>query len=451
MNDPEIEAALALARERWRTLFPVKDERAELTSWYPPYFVRNIGLVASMHISETGSFGGPSADFVVVPLARMHEPRAALDELAATLTALAARGVSSALGVPLEETLGLARATVTEATFTPDEATVRRRREALALMYERFPAVAQRMQEVYGLRLPRYLATFAAFWRSLDEAEWRGMDDLGRAPDCIMVWFEDRGLSRRTRDGLDPRLECRYRSDPPEFVRVMWGDTDALHHGLWYDDPADPPTYIAHNYAHDTAETWRDEEPTPLAVLTTRARERIADPTYPEQPAPLTVHAVLAALEWFAEEDRAALAEDPPAKRWLEADRIPTLGTFGPALPPGAGTVRVGSPEARRRVWRSQPERARQWIESAKRECAEGKPGAALTFGHDLHWLDAKEYHEDALELLVCAYERLGRHALAEIAKVHYAHRDLARVAVFLPDEDGTEVTPSPDPGSTER
>ena len=39
---------------------------------------------------------------------------------------------------------------------------------------------------------------------------------------------------------------------------------------------------------------------------------------------------------------------------------------------------------------------------------------------------------EEALELLVMAYEALGRHAHAETAKVHHAHRDLASVGVFL-------------------
>ena len=63
---------------------------------------------------------------------------------------------------------------------------------------------------------------------------------------------------------------------------------------------------------------------------------------------------------------------------------------------------------------------------------AEGRPAAALTFGLDLHWLDADEYRKDALDLLVMAYEKLGRRAHAETIKVHHAHRDLASVGVFL-------------------
>jgi hypothetical protein len=33
---------------------------------------------------------------------------------------------------------------------------------------------------------------------------------------------------------------------------------------------------------------------------------------------------------------------------------------------------------------------------------------------------------------MVMAYEKLGRRAHAETAKIHYAHRDLASVGVFL-------------------
>jgi hypothetical protein len=434
MITPETETALALVRERWTAMFPIEQELAQLASWEPPCFVRGVGIVARLNLFDAKTYKGPSADLVIVSLARMREPSAALDELAATLATLASRGVASALEAPLEVTLQLTPARYADGMFAPDEATERRRRDALAAMDERFDAVAARMGEVYGLRLPRYLATFAAFWRGLDELERKGLSYLGRGPGGIMLWFEDGGLARRTRDDLDARLESRFRADPPELVTVMWGDSDGLHFGLWYDDPADPPTCIAHNYARNSAETWRDEEPTPLAVLATCARESIEERDE-DGPPPLSVYAARDALAWFADADRTALAADPPAKKWLDAARIPTLGTFGPALPPGAGAIRVGDTEARIEAWRTQAPRVRKWIDSAKRDCAEGKPAAALTFGLDLHWLDADEHRADALALMVMAYEKLGRHAHAETARIHYAHRDLASVSVFLPSD----------------
>lgn len=431
MTTPEIEAAVALVNERWEKLLPIEGKGAMLASLGPPYFVTVLGVAAQFSLYKTKTFEGPTAELLVVPKARLHEAGAALDELAAKLETLKSRGLTSAFKSPLAETLGLEPVLYVEGMFAPDDEAVRRREAALKLMDERFDAVAARMKEVYGLRLPRYLATFAAFWRSLDALERSGMEHLGRSSGGIIVWFEDGGLDRKTRDGLDARLEGRFRSDPPEMVTIGWGDSDGLHYGLWYDDPADPPTYIVHNYARDSAETWHDKEPTPTGVFAGLLDKRITDP-YDTEPRPLALYAAREALAWFAEADKKALAADPPAKRWLKADRIPTVGTFGPALPPGAGSIRVGDPDERLKAWREQPARVKKWIASAKRDCAEGKPAAALTFGLDLHWVDDDEHRKDALELMVMAYEKLGRKAHAETVKVHYAHRDLGSVGVFL-------------------
>lgn len=439
MNTPNPEEVLKTVREQWaKIMLPIEDEKARFGSWATLIFAPNLGIVASFTVMNVVTYSSSSAEIIAVPIARLHESANVIEELANKIAVLTAQGAGALLDKPIKESLqsqGVALVSYDDALFPADEETSHRRQQALLWTNERFPAVAQRMKEVYGLRLPRYVATFAAFWRSLSELEREGMRNLGRSPGGIMVWFEERGLSRKTRDNLDPRLDCRFRADPPELVSIMWGDSDGLHYGLWYDDPADPPTYIAHNYARDSAETWRDEAHTPIGVLLKKARERIKD-EYGNDPASLAIYAVRAALEWFAEADAQALAADPPAKRWLEADRIETLGTFGPALPPGAGTIRVGDAHQRMEAWRKTPARVRKWIESAKRDCAAGKPAAALTFGLDLHWLDTDEYRQDAQDLLLMAYEKLGRHAHAETLKVHYANQDLGSVGVFLDDDD---------------
>ncbi len=438
MSTPTNEEILTIVRERWAKILPIEDEKARLGSWDPPMFVRNLGIVAAINVMNIETYSSSSADIVLVPESRFHELADVLDEFADKLTLLTTQGVAGLLEKPIQESLeahNVAMASYIEGMFDADGEIADRRQRSLEWASNRFPDVAQRMRDVYSLRLPHYLATFAAFWRSLNELERKGMEHLGRRPGGIMVWFEERGLLRKTRDDLDARLECRFRADPPELVTIMWGDSDGLHYGLWYDDPADPPTYIAHNYARDSAETWRDEGHTPLAVLLEKAREIIRN-QYGDDPASLSVHAVCAALEWFVDADTQALATDPPAKRWLDADRIETLGTFGPALPPGAGTIRVGTPHQRLEAWRKMPARVRKWIDSAKRDCAAGKPAAALTFGLDIHWLDSDEYRKDGEELLLMAYEKLGRRAFAETLKVHYKHRDLGSVGVFLDDDE---------------
>lgn len=438
-----VEAAISLVQERWGSLPVVDDGRSRLIEWGAPYFAPGVGLVTSFHLFDKSTYQGPHDEVVVIPIDRLHEPAAALDELFAALLRLAQRRLTPLLDAPLAQTLGLAPARYSAGMYDHDEPAAQRRVAALAEMTVRFPAVASHMEKIYGLRLPRYLAVFAAFWRSLDEGERRGMGALGRSPGGIMAWFEDGGLERGTRDNLDARLESRFRSDPPELVTVMYGDSDGLHYGLWYDDPADLPTCLAHNYARDSAETWKDRSPSPLSLLAVWAHERLRAT---DDPAPLSVHAVRAAIEWFAQADTEAVEADPPAARWQNADRIPTLGTFGPALPPGAGSIRVGPPETRQQVWREQPARVKKWIDSARRDCADGRPAAALTFGLDLHWLDAEEYRETARELLVMAYEKLGRHAHAATVRVHYAHRDLGSVAVFEPAPVPTpSFEPTPD------
>src|SRR5262245_48877862 len=115
-------------------------------------------------------------------------------------------------------------------------------------MDERFPFVEERFRRVYNLRLPRHIAVFAAFWHSLDRAERSAVyDSMGLGMLGITALFADDGLSLSARDGLDERLDGRYRRDPPEFVSIVSGDSDGLHYGLWYDDPADLPTFIAYN------------------------------------------------------------------------------------------------------------------------------------------------------------------------------------------------------------
>lgn len=438
MTDVDVPSVVRVVQERWGKLLPIEDKIARFGSWSAPLFVPNLGIMATLNAMNIETYASSSAEILLVPVARLSEAPKVLDELAKKIKKMTSKGVGKLLGKPLPDLCkahDIPLVSYVEGMFDGDESAAKRRQAALDGANAQFPAVAQRMKEVYGLRLPHYLATFAAFWKSLDEFEQDGAKHLGRSPGGIMVWFEENGLSRKTRDNLDPRLECRFRADPPELVTIMWGDSDGLHYGLWYDDPADPPTYIAHNYARDSAETWVDQPSTPLGVLLERVNERIRD-EYGNDPPGLSLYALRAALEWFSKEDTKALKKDPPAQKWLKAERIPTLGTFGPALPPDAGTIKVGNTHQRLEAWKKTPARVRKWIDSAKRDCLAGKPAAALTFGLDLHWLDSDEYRKDAQELLLMAYDKLGRQAHAETLTVHYAHRDLGSVGVFLSSDE---------------
>ncbi|GAA1519791.1 hypothetical protein GCM10009827_039090 [Dactylosporangium maewongense] len=308
-------------------------------------------------------------------------------------------------------------------------------RAALALMGERFPLVEERFRRVYNLRLPRHVAVFAAFWHSLDGAErsavWGG---LGLRTGGIAALFADGGLSLSARDGLDERLDHRYRRDPPELVTIMGGDSDGLHYGLWYDDPADLPTFVAYNWARDTAETWTNGWVTMLGqtyglLQKVRSDRERDDPAHYEGAEPL--EPAEDALNAFADADAEALAQDGP-RRWATADRPDGGVTIGPALPPDAGDPRAGRADERITLYRD-PETAASIIAEARAELAAGQPAYALVVGRELHWFDADDHRAEATELLVGAYRALGRDALADIAEVHHANRNLRSVDVLAP------------------
>jgi hypothetical protein len=422
---------LDAAARRWAQLFPADLGTARLTSEGGLSWVAGLGVVAEVHLFDADSFEGPHGDVVVAE--RLEDLDGALEHVAEAIARLkgGAGEVREALGLGIDRVLGLRRAIPGPGVFAPTEEERARRERALATSMGRFEAVAGRMQEVYGLRLPRHLAVWDALTRSLSSLERRGLEHIGRAPWGIMLWFEDGGLERPTRDGLDPRLEGRFRQDPPEFVTVMSGDTDGLHHGLWYDDPAELPSFLVHNYARDSAETWAGEV-TVLRELTADVERRIEEPDYPDEPAPLCVHALGAALEWFADADEAALASEG-FSRWMDVERDDVLGGLGPALPPGSGAARTTPAEVEARVvayGQGAPEFG-TWIAQARGELSRGEPAFALVLGRELHWLDGDRYRADALSLLGAAYRALGREALARIAEVHHSNRDLRSVEVF--------------------
>jgi hypothetical protein len=383
--------------------------------------VPGVGRVAHVSIFDKKTYKGPSADLIVDDV----------DRLEAVIEGL--RGDSAAQSRALEttvaETLKLCEVQRHDGMFAPSAEDEQRRRDALAWAFARFPLVQARMKEVYGLRLPRHLAVYAAFDRSLSPFERLGRQKVGRAPWGIMIWFDENGLDRKTRDGLDPRLQSRFRQDPPELVTVMGGDTDGLHYGLWFDDPAELPSFVASNYARDSAETSADEA-TVLAELREQMRRRLEERDYPDEPEHLSVHAFIAALEWFQEADEKALAEDG-SPRGAEAERGDILGGMGPALKPSHGNPRDTYREYEARYEAYKAREHQPIVDEARRELAAGKPAYALVVGRELHWFDDDDTRADSLELLTRAYEALGRHALAEIARVHHAHRDLESVAVY--------------------
>lgn len=419
-------------RRRLNAEFPVEFPTHTLACWDPPYFMPKMGWVAELSFFDKDTYRGPRVDVIVAApdLSDVDQAPRRLTEAIERLQAADASSIAD--GDQLAEIAGLEVANYDPEAFFPTAEDEQRRLEALALMQSRFDAVAARFREIYGLRLPRHLAVFAAFWRSLSEAELRGMEALGRSPGGVTQWFDDDALERSTRDGLDPRLDCRFRQDPPELVTIMWGDSDGLHHGLWYDDPSQPPTCVAGNYARDSAETWGDEHVTPLQLLEDDLESWLNDRDYDGEPVRGSALALQAALDWWRTHDDAARAADGLAARPV-IERPEILGGMGPALPAGSGNARGGydQVQARERAYGGDRSAMARLTMIARTELAEDKPAFALVMGRELHWHDSDEHRELALELLTRAYEALDRDALADITRAHHENRDLRSVTVF--------------------
>jgi hypothetical protein len=401
--------------------------------------VPRLGLIAGVSLYDTQTYRGQNAYLVIVTPDGVDN----FEDVVARIAGVIARfkqdkhAAEKALDQSIGETLGLPEVAMEEPTFVATREDIERRKRALSLSFEHFPAVEERMKEVYGLRLPRYIAVWDALWRGTSPAERKALEffHLGRTPAGIMIWFEEGGLDLKTIDGLDPRLQHRFFRDPPEFVTAMWGGSDGLHYGLWYDDPAELPSFVALNYARDSAETWAGEA-TIIRQLTKEVRRQVERPDYPEEREYAWIYALYAALRWFRAADEEALSGEP--RKWAEAERGSVIGGIGPALPSGFGNPRADAAavEERSAAHKARSAKIDNWISEAKSELREGKPAFALVLGRELHWLVDDSHQRDCVELLCGAYDALGRQALANVTRVHHRHRDLKRVTVYRrPDE----------------
>ncbi|HRI66395.1 MAG TPA: hypothetical protein PK156_19235, partial [Polyangium sp.] len=179
MSVLDLERIVTEVRARWETMLPRKDAEAGLNSWDPPSFVPNLGIVTRLSVMHSETYKSSTAEVLVVPFARLGEASVALDEFNEKLNALTTDGIVRLFDKPLAEwcpAYGISLAEYKEGMFDHDDAASERRQRALDWANERFPAVAARMKDVYGLILPNYMATFAAFWRSLDDFEKLGAE-----------------------------------------------------------------------------------------------------------------------------------------------------------------------------------------------------------------------------------------------------------------------------------
>ncbi len=261
-----------------------------------------------------------------------------------------------------------------------------------------------------------------------------------------MDWFDSAFEKWTLMDGLDHRLYFRYRPAPPEFICVMTGDSDGLNYGLWYEDPNEEALCVASFYARDDAsigycghtilEAYRlelersyecaenDEELAEFEVL-----EKLA-----------LLDELRMALVFFETGERTEVSseyENKYGRTNFQQERYPTLDGFGVKVDGDVSWSKIfpKRPKCEYDLYvlvKDNDKLVEKWIINVRKELKKGNPYPALVLGRDLHasW-GKKEYQPIALELMVSAYEALGRQALAEIAKVHHEHRDMKSVEVY--------------------
>jgi hypothetical protein len=291
------------------------------------------------------------------------------------------------------------------------EATQQRRRAALERAYAAFPRLAEHVASVWGLALPRTLAVYHAFHLAIAELPDAVREASSTSPGGILDRLAPGGWDLPLRPGLDERVHCRFRQDPPEMLSFAWGDSDGLHFGLWY-DTADEATAVVANYARDSAETWITGDH-PLSVCRNRWH-------YDEPPSGETGFAVrlyLEELAWFEQEEQRVAGN-------ASADALARR----PALLAGPGSIPAAKlpldAELRADAYRNDPKAVHEWMAQARAQLEAGQPAMALALGRELHWFDHDRYRDQAGALLVSAYEALGRTAHAGILRAHLALRD---------------------------
>ena len=331
-------------------------------------------------------------------------------------------------------------------------------------LHARFAAAEERFAAGFGLRLPLGLLALAALTEALGAlpedppGAWaegapgwsRGRQwldhGLGLRPAGLTDWLAPGGLDRPTRDPgpegagpLDPRLDWRFRRDPPQFITFAVGDSDGSHWGLWYDHPEAGPE-VAHNWARDSAETSREAASVPALLdrrIADEAEARAADQAEaPDEHTEAALVATLVVQAVWARTRPLLPTREEPACPWPLSARGPT-GSPPLRLPAGAGPLPQSVPGIGVHDDPPSPAAIAAGVQSARAALSAGQPAAALGWGMYLHWLDEDPPRPEAGPLLADALRALDCAPLAALLEVHLQHRDLASVAVYVEPDEG--------------
>ena len=293
-----------------------------------------------------------------------------------------------------------------------------------------------RLRAEYGFDFPADLFRFWEFANRLAP-----LDPLNALADVLgIVLVGPFEVLHGRFDGRVPRrsllLHWRYHDDPPEFFTALAGNTDGLHWGYFFDDPATGEGCVASYYARDAYELDTDggslfeavrlhlEQHQADAELDNDAESRHALPA---------LASLRERLMAYATGDRPETGEEY-AERWAGVcSRVPTAPTMeGMGIVVPREKLRPLSVEGRR-LWKHlrREEALLPLVEEARQALADGFPGTALLLGKNLWACVGEQKALWAGQLLGEAYAALGRSTLERVLQTHLACRGLPSVDIL--------------------
>ncbi|MDI1445190.1 hypothetical protein [Polyangium sp. 6x1] len=368
------------------------------------------------------------------------------------------RGFHSPEPSVLEETQAAYEEFLRSARPEPREKTLARRAAAFERAMANHDKVAARFLRSHGLRLPKSAALTWAIFTSLSPNEWAATRALmGITPTSVscgvLRLYSDRAFELPLKEGFDERIHYVSAIHPPEAPVMFLAECASF--AYFFDDPRDLPSGVV-KFMNDTPSVWVGETFWDFFILwTDKVLERpwnFIETQNRREFRELFCQLRLfrEALEDFRDYAEAVREEDQKGMRWSYEERSQMA-----RQPSGIG---IATPQGDSEgLWLPEniledaiQSEIAEHVDQARSELAQGNPRYALALGRELFCQGrasvrgepstesyAPPWQDESLELLVGAYEQLGRDALAQNVKVLHEHRGIFLESAFV------EVPPS--------
>jgi hypothetical protein len=297
----------------------------------------------------------------------------------------------------------------------------------------------KQLREWYGLEFP---ADLFAVWELANELRPKAPRDAFEAIALHLDGVFD--VLAGHFDGKPPEGPLwthgmSYR-DPPEFFTIFWGECDGYHLGLWFDDPAGPPSGVVAYYNNDAYDLGH--YPANLFLTLRRELEDSYEGTLenleydPDEAA--SYRKELRRHDQLREALRprmpgAARRRKQQGQDYLDRytdqdvnDSKVVAFTWGQECIVAPQTLYREPRADDETIWREvrTSAGAARWLKEAERALQAGHPATALKLGKDVWHLAPTKVEGRACAVMEAAYHALGRPLLAQVLRVRQQQRD---------------------------